>query len=172
VGLSVFLMTRGTEADVDLLEPPVDELEALKPIAVGPVPVDSAARAERRRHQVQAPARVKAPASVDASASANPSQPLEAPEAPAMPGPPVPAEKGLVAPARPDGSLLVSCARTCRVYVDRGLVGDSPKPIPLVAGEYHLSAKDLETGETEEQTVKIRAGERTRAVFHFSSSQP
>ena len=89
-----------------------------------------------------------------------------------MPGPPVPAEKGLVAPARPDGSLLVSCARTCRVYVDRGLVGDSPKPIPLVAGEYHLSAKDLETGETEEQTVKIRAGERTRAVFHFSSSQP
>jgi serine/threonine-protein kinase len=176
VGLSVFLMTRGTpEADVDLPEPPVDELdEALKPIAVGPVPVDSAARAERRRHQVQAPSPVKAPApaSVEASASAQPSQPLEAPKAPAMPGPPVPTEKGLVAPARPDGSLLVSCARTCRVYVDRALVGDSPKPIPLVAGEYHLSAKDLGTGETEEQTVKIRAGERTRAVFHFSRSQP
>ncbi len=179
VGLLVFLMTRGTpQADVDLPEPPVDELdEPLNPIADVPVSVDSPVRAERRRHQVQAPPRVKAPASVDASASASasaakPSQPLEAPKAPAMPGPPVPTEKGLVAPARPDGSLLVSCARTCRVYVDRALVGDSPKPIPLAAGEYHLSAKDLGTGETEEQTVKIRAGERTRAVFHFSSSEP
>ncbi len=85
---------------------------------------------------------------------------------PAEPAPPPQPETMLAAPARPDGSLLVSCANRCKVYLDGGLVGESPKrPIPLSAGEHLLRAVNPETGEAQEQTVVIRPEERTRVVL-------
>lgn len=96
------------------------------------------------------------PVAVEAAPSPPDAATLVAPVAPKPEAP-------LAAVAKPDGSLLVSCTHPCRVYVDGGLVGESPKaPIPLKAGEHLLRAVNVETGDSHEQTIVIKSEERTR----------
>ncbi|MGC4118130.1 MAG: protein kinase [Myxococcales bacterium] len=96
--------------------------------------------------------------------AAAPSQPPPVPPDASAP----PSEALLAAVEKPDGSLLINCTNRCKVYVDGGLVGESPKaPIPLKEGEHQLRAVNPETGTEREQTVKIKSAQRTRVTLEL-----
>ncbi len=113
--------------------------------------------------------RREAPTAVDASVPEPPdaAAPAPAPEPPPAPDAATP-EAVLAKVEKPDGSLLVSCTARCKVYVDGGLVGESPKAgIPLKEGEHHLRAVNPDTGVEREQTVKIKSAQRTRVTVEL-----
>jgi hypothetical protein len=93
----------------------------------------------------------------------------EPPDAATPPVRPTPtAETMLGTVERPDGSLLVNCTNRCKVYVDGGLVGESPKaPIPLKEGEHVLRAVNPDTGQEREQTIRIKSAQRTRVTLEL-----
>ncbi|HEY3449982.1 MAG TPA: protein kinase [Myxococcales bacterium] len=93
----------------------------------------------------------------------------EPPDAATPPVRPTPtAETMLGTVEKPDGSLLVNCTNRCKVYVDGGLVGESPKaPIPLKEGEHVLRAVNPDTGQEREQTIKIKSAQRTRVTLEL-----
>lgn len=118
------------------------------------------------------PARPQAPKPVDAVAVPEPPDaaaeaPPAAPPDAATPEPPAP--EAMLGPVeKPDGSLLVNCSTRCKVYVDGGLVGESPKAgIPLKEGEHQLRVVNLDNGDANEQVVQIKSAQRTRVTVQF-----